>query len=122
VNPPADPPLFRLTRPPDGVDQALEEVQQVLNRYPLAAQACVRALVAEGRAFAETEEGQRWQARLRGSPLLGRLRTVWESVSEQAFTGEGPGVVPSVLIERLLQMATRADLEPLLSRFFEERV
>jgi hypothetical protein len=84
-------------------------------------QAAVRALAAEGRAFAQTEEGRRWKERLREAPLVQRLQTIWEGVSDQAFTADGPEVVPTVLLERLVQVAKRDQLEALISQLFEAR-
>jgi hypothetical protein len=117
-----DLPVIHLAPQRDESDATLAAVQDVVNRFPLAVQAAVRALVAEGRSYAQTDEGRELKARLVGTPLVRRLRTIWESVSEQAFVPDDRQVLPSVIIDRLAGIAAREDLDPLLSRFFEERL
>jgi hypothetical protein len=118
----AELPVIHLGSAPDESDRTLAAVQDAVNRFPLAVQAAVRALAAEGRAYAQTEEGRALKDLLVRTPLVRRLRTVWESVSEQAFVPEAGEVLPSVILDRLIGVAAREDLDPLLSRFFEERL
>jgi len=57
----------------------LLEGQHLLVRYPQASRALVRAFVAEGRSFAESEEGQEWQAAMAKSNLIRRGRHIWDA-------------------------------------------
>jgi|GEM_PF-863084 len=100
----------------------MRQAQRILLKYPIAAQAAVAALVAEGRRFAETTEGQRWKLALADSPLVRRGRAVWEATALRSFTASdasGPGrALPGGFVEAFLRASTRADLEPLLARLF----
>lgn len=113
-------PVFRLD-PMAEADATLAQIKAVVSRYPLAVQAAVYALAAEGRAFGATPEGHAWRVRLRGSRLVQRLRTTWEGITEQGFSVDAPETLPSVLIDRLVHVAMGEGLEPILSSFFEER-
>jgi hypothetical protein len=114
--------IFTLDPPPDEVEGALSLLRGLVTRYPLAVQAAVQALAAEGRAFAQTAGGRAWRERLCRSPHVARLRVLWEGVTEQGFSVESDAVIPSVALERLLNVAMADDLEAVLSGFFERQV
>ena len=76
-----------------------------------AAQAAYRALVAEGRRYAETDEGRAWRARLDASETLRRLRPLWEAGTLNVLDGAEGSAIPSAFIELVAQALSRADLE-----------
>ena len=109
------------------VDQAIAQLGRAIVKHPLAAQAAYRALVREGRAFAQTDEGRRLRDRLARSELVGRLRTAWELVTFGMLRDDAaPGAIPSVVIEAFVQALLRDRFEArvhdaLLRTAIEER-
>lgn len=103
------------------VMRTLGALQRAIFKHPMAVQAAFATLVAEGRRFAETEEGREWRDRLLRAKQTGRLRMVWEVLSLGAFTERSDGLLPSVFVDSLVRTLAREHLEPLLSRVFERR-
>ncbi len=101
-------------RPEDDLDRLLIELRRLVLRHPIAAQAAYRALIAEGRRFAETADGQRWKQRLAGSALVQRGQLVWEVGTSNALGGDEPAVLPSQLIDAFCRAVAREDLEATL--------
>jgi hypothetical protein len=99
------------------IDLAIHQLTRVIVKYPVAAQAAYSALVREGRAFAATDEGRRIRDQLAGSELIARLRTAWELITFGMLRDESPaGVIPSVLVEALVQAVFRERFEARLHR------
>jgi hypothetical protein len=94
--------------------QMLNSLQRLLLLHPVAAQAAFSAAVAEGRRFVETDEGRRWASVLLGSPLLARLRRVWESSTLNMLEEKPTTVLPSVFIEAIFRAARSTQLDSLL--------
>jgi hypothetical protein len=103
----------------DELSAVLREAQLLLIQHPVAAQALFRAFVTEGRAFAETAEGRRWREDLAGSELIRRGRVVWEVGTLNLLADDPDTVLPSKLLDAIVQTAGVEALEPLLSRLFE---
>jgi hypothetical protein len=114
--------VFRERAAQDELDGVIEAIQRAMLAYPIAAQALFRALVAEGRAFAATAEGHRWAEQLVDSPLVRRGRLLWDVASLRALDDDPDVVLPSALAEAFVKLTAVEALEPLLSRFFEERL
>ena len=72
------PPVITIAEPVEETARLLRSLQAALLMHPFAARAAIRVLVAEGRAFAETEEGRRWRERLDRSSAMRTARTLWE--------------------------------------------
>ena len=106
--------------PSDELSALLAELRWIVLKHPLAARAAARALIAEGRKFAATEDGARWRRRLAGSELVRRGQVVWEAGTMNALD-DGDGTLPTDLIDAFCYAATRRDLEPALSRALEPR-
>lgn len=106
----------------DEVGRLLHALQRLLLKYPLASQALFKALVAEGRLYAATEEGQAWRRRLAGSPLIRRGRVVWDETSMRMLEEDPATVIPSAVVDAFVHAALMDGLEPFLSRLFEEGV
>ncbi len=108
--------VFR--EPDDEHVRVLRWVQRMVLRHPVAAQAGFRWLVAEGRAHAQTPEGAAMYARLADARLVDRLRLVWESASLGMLHDGTDEDVPEAVMEVLIAVAARGDLESFLSRWF----
>src|SRR5437764_6562179 len=52
------PPVITIGEPVEEAARLLRSLQALLLMHPFAARAAIRVLVAEGRAFAETQEGR----------------------------------------------------------------
>jgi len=94
----------------------VEHAQRLVVQHPVAAQQAFAALVAEGRRFATSPEGARWEAALAESQLLRRTRQLWESTLA-SFLEESPAtVLPSTYVELLMRVAEMSQPEELLAR------
>jgi hypothetical protein len=104
--------------PEDDLARVLVRAQLTLIKHPVAARAAFRAVVAEGRRFGETEEGQRWKKRLAGSDLIRRGRSVFE-LATLGMVNEQPQILPTQFVDMLSYAAGLANLEPALARAVE---
>jgi len=95
------------------------QLHSLLVAYPAASQAAFAALVAEGRRFAATERGQQWQEALAASPLMTRLRRIFEEVSLNMFEEDSATVLPSTYVELLAQALDSTELPRLIARWRE---
>jgi hypothetical protein len=112
-------PRVVLGDPEDELSTVLREAQMLLLQYPAAAQGIFRSFVAEGRAFGNTAEGRRWRDQLANSDLIRRGRVVWEVGTLNLLEEDGETVLPSKLLDAVVQAAGVDALEPFLSRLFE---
>lgn len=108
--------------PHDDLDALLLALQRAVITHPVAAQALFQALMAEGRRYARTPEGAAWARRLERSELVERTRIVWDVITLRVLEDDPDVVLPSALLDVLVQVAGRNDLEPFLSRLFERHV
>jgi hypothetical protein len=92
----------------------LERAALLLLKHPAAAQAAFSALVAEGRDFARTEEGRRWKSALAGSEIVRRGRALWEGSVLSLLEDREEAVLPTALLDAVVQAAGRRDLTTLL--------
>lgn len=116
-----DPTSDRVSRD-ELVDRAIHQLARAIVKHPLAAQAAYSALIREGRAFAETDEGRRVRAQLARSELAARLRTAWQLVTFGMLEADPPpGAIPSVLVEALVQAVFRSRFEARLSEAMLQR-
>ncbi|MEM7152798.1 MAG: hypothetical protein AAF799_08145 [Myxococcota bacterium] len=113
------PPVFHL-RGDDELASLLRRFQMLLLEHPVAAQRLFGAFVAEGRRFAETEEGRAWQNRLQSSELVHRARVAWDVVTLRMLEPDPDAVLPSALLDAFVRTAAVDGLEPMLSKLFEE--
>jgi len=107
--------------PTDELDVLLRELRWVILKHPVAARAVYRALVAEGRRYAATEEGAAWRRRLDSSPLIRRGRSVWELATCNMLDEDATRALPTQLIDAFCRAAAMSDLEPELARRLEPR-
>jgi hypothetical protein len=110
---------IELREPDDALHRTLLGLQRAILRHPVAAQALFATLVAEGRRYAETPEGAAWKERLAGTDLIHRTRVVWDVTTLRMLEDDPDVLLPSAIVDALVQVARRDDLEPFLSRLFE---
>ncbi len=103
----------------ESLEPLLEGLRRLLAQNPGAVRLVASALVAEGRRFAGTAEGQAWQARLAGSTLARQGRLIWQAFELDTLIDDAPGRVPSDWL-RLIENAAGGSLEGLLSRLLVE--
>src|SRR5512139_272528 len=108
--------------PDDELSRLLYELRWLLFKHPIAAQAAYRALVREGRAFARTEEGRAWRARLERSELIRRGTSLFELGTMSMLDPDSDQVLPTQLIDAFARAASRRDLEEALARRLEPTV
>jgi hypothetical protein len=106
---------------PDFV-RILQEAQFLLLKYPAAAQAGFQALVEEGRRFAETEEGRRWQRRLAGSELVRRGHMLWEGSAADMLEADPTSILPTALLDAIAAAVSRSDLSDLLDQITPDAI
>jgi hypothetical protein len=94
-------------------------VQRALFKYPAAVQAAFASLLAEGRRFAQTEEGKQWCARLEASAAIARGRLLWEAMTFNALEPEPTEALPSALLDIVAQAISRVDFERWLTDWTE---
>jgi hypothetical protein len=97
----------------------LAQLHALLIAYPAASQAVFAALVAEGRRFAATEHGRQWQEALAASPLMAKLRRIFEEVSLNMFEEDSTTVLPSTYVELVARSLDAAHLPELIARWRE---
>lgn len=117
--PTAEPSPTSPSEPSTGADldhtaALLRSLSMGLLRYPAATQAVFQALVAEGRAYAETPTGAQLRASLLDAPSFRQLRRVYESLTWHMLE-EGGGALPSAYFDALTQVVRLDHLEPYLA-------
>lgn len=92
----------------DELDELLAGLQLLVLRHPVAASAAFATLVAEGRRYAATPEGQTLRARLGATPVARRLREALEIGTMNALDADPTGPLPSDLVELIFAAAMEA--------------
>jgi hypothetical protein len=106
--------------PPDPVAEALGQLQEMVLRHPVATQALFRAFVAEGRRFADTEDGRRWAERLARSDLVRQGRVAWDGLTLNAFDDSEETVLPTAILDAFTKAIAARDLHAVLATVLEE--
>lgn len=108
-----------LPAPPDDADGAtrglfalLVGARRAVLGNPGAAKAVHDLLVAEGRRYAETPEGERLRDALAASAAVAHLRRIWETLSLNTLDGPAPSSgVPDAWAEALADAVTGTVLD-----------
>ncbi len=100
------------------LEDALRALQRAILEHPIAAQALFYALVKEGRAYAETEEGAEWRERLAGSELVVRARVLWDALTVRALEDDPETVLPTAILEAMVKAASSPSMEATLEDLF----
>lgn len=98
----------------------LGQFHALIIRHPVAAQALFRAFVAEGRAFALTDEGRVWAEKLGRSDLVRQGRVVWDAVSLNALDDREETVFPTAFLDAFARAIASSDLHALLAKVLDE--
>ncbi len=114
-------PRVVVREPGDSDARRLREIQLAILKHPVAAQAAFAALVAEGRRFAQTEEGATLMRRLTRSALLDRVRLAFETSTLWVLDADASETLPSAYLDALFQVASGPELELVLDRLFPDR-
>jgi hypothetical protein len=112
------PPLIELRDPTRLEVDLLHQLQRVLLIHPVACQAAFTALVAEGRRFAETDEGRVWRDRLIGSALLREVRLTFDLSTLGLLEEEAGAALPSSYLDALFMIASGGDTDAVLNQAF----
>jgi hypothetical protein len=99
--------------------QVLRRLQALVLKHPVAAKAAFGALIAEGRAFAQTPEGKAWQGRLATSELLHRARLALDFPGLSMLECDSPNVLPSAYLDTIFMLASSRKPDELLDPLFE---
>jgi hypothetical protein len=102
----------------DPVLPVLEKACTLLVQHPVAAQAMFAAFVAEGRRFAKTDEGRAWAQVLSQAEVVQRGRVLWEDSFLNVLEDSPDTVIPSAILDAVVQAARRADVHALLENLF----
>jgi hypothetical protein len=84
--------------------------RRLLVQEPRGVHAAVGGFVAEGRRFAETEEGQEWLEALSRSQRVRRGRVLWDLYASRPDERE-PDITPSEWLSALLEALVSPELE-----------
>ena len=104
---------------PETALQVLRRLQGVVLKHPVAAKAAFDALIAEGRAFAQTPEGKEWHDKLAASELLHRARLVLDFPGLSILERDSPEVLPSAYLDTIFMLASSRKPNELLDPLFE---
>lgn len=104
---------------PEMALQVLRRLQGLVLKHPVAAKAAFDALIAEGRAFAQTPEGKVWHDKLAASELLHRARLVLDFPGLSMLERDSPEVLPSAYLDTIFMLASSRKPNELLDPLFE---
>ena len=96
----------------------VHRLQRLLLMHPVACQAAFTALVAEGRRFADTDEGRGWRDRLTRSDLLRQVRLVFDLSTLGLLEEATSPTLPSSYLDALFMIAAGGDADAVLNRVF----
>ena len=97
-------PTLTIQDPESEVDEVLLALQSAVLKHPAASQAILSALTAEGRQYAQTEEGK----------LVLTTWRVWEGTSLWSFNPDEDCILPSAYVDALFMSAGSKDIESVI--------
>jgi hypothetical protein len=99
----------------------LERVRETVLSQPAAGHAITSFLVAQGRRFAETEDGARWLEALHGAPEVDRLRQIWEATTLNVFDDDDDsGGVPEAWVDLVADLASIGRVDRIVTALLPE--
>jgi hypothetical protein len=104
----------------DELVAVVRAVQASVLRHPAAAQEIYAALVAEGRRFSATPEGEAWRRKLAGSALVERGRSLLEVATLDLLEEGQERCLPSRLLEVLAIAVREGGLDAVLGRIVSD--
>lgn len=100
--------------------RALQSLQRALLKHPIAFQSAFSGLIAEGKRFEKTPEGQELKTKLEGSSLVQQLRYVFDLTTISLLEREPPDILPSAYLDTLFMLGASDRSDDLLDRLFRE--
>ena len=126
----AGPPVPARAAPPLPADLSDDErrlvpllgrVREAVLSQPAVGHAITSFLVAEGRRFATTEEGERWLGALRDAPEVERLRQIWEATTLNVFDDDhDAGGVPDAWVDLVADLASIGRVDRIVGALLPE--
>ena len=113
-------PVIELREPDKGMVRVLRSLQLALLKHPVAGQAVFNALLSEGRAFAQTEQGRLAKRKLEESTLLHRARLIFDFSTLSMLEDDPPEIMPSAYLDVLFMLASGDRSDEVLHRLFDE--
>lgn len=104
------------------LDKIFLDAQHLLIENPQAARGIIQAFIAEGRRFAQTEEGQLWQEILSHSELVKRGQMIWDAFGLDALVETDSSFMPQAWLDMLAAAVSSPDLETILSTLIIEEL
>jgi hypothetical protein len=104
------------------LDKIFLDAQHLLIENPQAARGIIQAFIAEGRRFAQTEEGQLWQEILSHSELVKRGQMIWDAFGLDALVETKSNFMPQAWLDMLAAAVSSPDLETILSTLIIEEL
>jgi len=98
----------------------LRRLQRMVLLHPEAFRSAFQALVAEGRLFAMTDEGKRWQQRIRRSDFVARAQLVLNIATFWTTQDDAAEATPSALVEAIASAAQSSRRDELIERLLRE--
>ncbi len=108
--------IAALGEDPSGLEELLLGIHRWLLEHPVAAKAAFRALVREGRAFADTEEGAALEQRLLRSSKMQSASLLFRSLSMGLLNDDSDGLLPSAYVDNVLRLIQSDRVELVLAR------
>ena len=112
-------PVVELHDPGDRSLQVLRALQKTILKHPVATQSAFSALVAEGRVFAGTPDGQRLQKQLEDSALLQQANLVFDLATLSMLEEDPPEILPSTYFDVLFMLAAHPGSDHILNQLFD---
>ncbi len=109
-------PTVTIRDPVSEIEETLLALQSAVLKHPVATQAILSALTAEGRRYSQTEDGHAKLVALSESDLLQKLWRVWEGTTLWSFNPDESSILPSAYIDALFMSANSKDLETVIER------
>jgi len=92
----------------DASVEVVRRLQAIVLKHPVASKAAYSALMAEGRAFADTPEGARWKQIIARSDLLDRARLLLDLPGLSTLEEAEGSVLPSTLLDTIFMIASNS--------------
>lgn len=114
-------PVLSLAEADEDIEHVLRRYERTYSRYPLAAAAAVRSLIAEGRRYAATSEGKAMKNSLARSPAVRRGRLIWDACGLDVLADSSTKELAGELVERFLSALSDGGIERALSQLLLSR-
>jgi hypothetical protein len=116
-----EPPVITIEEPIEETARLLRTLQRMLLAHPYAVRAAIRVLVAEGRAFSQTEAGRMWRERLDRSDSIRTARTFWDGLTNPLVGEDLPTTLPTEMLHNFFAAIGLGRAEAALVRAFTGR-